>query len=359
MRICFIGPANSSHIEKWCDWFSSRGHEIHVISFTPGNLPNASIHLIDLGVDAKGSDAGKLKYLLTGRKIKSLVESIHPDIVNVHYASSYGVAAALSGVKNYVLSIWGSDIYEFPNKSPLHKALLKYSLKRADCLFSTSKAMAIEAGKYTGKGFEITPFGVDMDMFDPARRSRKDNDVFIVGTVKSLSDIYGIRYILEAVAAIKKEGEIPVRLRIAGKGPQEDEYRKLADSLGISDITTWLGFISQPEAAVEWANMDLAIIPSESESFGVSAVEAQSCGTAVIISDIPGLMEATDPGVSSKVVPGKDPKAIADAIKDLYRDPETRKKMGIEGRKYVRANYEIDRCFQNIEELYLQIKDSM
>lgn len=358
MRICFIGPANSSHIEKWCDWFSSHGHEIHVISFTPGNPPNACVHLINVGVDAKGSDVGKLKYLLTGKNIRALVSSIRPDIVNVHYASSYGVAAAIGGVKNYILSVWGSDIYEFPKKSSLHKALLKYSLKRARWLFSTSRAMAAEAGKYTDKKFEITPFGVDMDLFDPVRRNRKDDD-FIVGTVKSLSDTYGIRYILEAVAAVKNEDEIPVKLRIAGKGPQEEEYRKLADDLGIAEITTWLGFISQSEAAVEWANMDLAIIPSEAESFGVSAVEAQSCSAAVIISDIPGLMEATDPGVTSKVVPVKDAGAIADAIKELYREPEARIKMGIEGRKYVKANYEIDRCFQHIEELYLQIKDNM
>ena len=358
MRICFIGPANSSHIEKWCDWFCSHGHEIHVISFTPGNLPNAAIHLIDVGIDVKGNDASKLKYLLMGGRIRKLIHRIRPDIVNAHYASSYGVATALSGAKNYVLSIWGSDIYEFPNKSPLHKLLLKYSLNRAGHLFSTSKAIAIEAGKYTEKDFDITPFGVDMELFDPIKRNRNDNDGFIVGTVKSLSDNYGIRYILEAVAEVKREGEIPVRLRIAGKGPQEEEYRKLADDLGIADITSWLGFISQTEAAVEWANMDLAIIPSESESFGVSAVEAQSCGTAVIISDIPGLMEATNPGVTSRVVPRKDPVAIAGAIKDLYRDTETRKKMGIEGRKYVRANYEIDRCFQHIEEIYLQIKDS-
>ena len=84
-----------------------------------------------------------------------------------------------------------------------------------------------------------------------------------------------------------------MQLRIAGKGPQENEYKALAKELGIENITNWLGFIPQEQAALAWACMDCGILPSESESesFGVSAVEAQACCTPVIISDIPGLME--------------------------------------------------------------------
>lgn len=63
----------------------------------------------------------------------------------------------------------------------------------------------------------------------------------------------------------------------------------------------WCKYFKE-QAACESANMDCAIIPSESESFGISAVEAQACSCPVIISDIPGLMEATNPGVTSLVV---------------------------------------------------------
>jgi glycosyltransferase involved in cell wall biosynthesis len=181
----------------------------------------------------------------------------------------------------------------------------------------------------------------------------KEKQDFVVGTVKGLSDKYGIRYILEAVAAVKNDNQIPIRLRIAGKGPQEQEYRRLAEDLGISDITTWLGFISQEQAAVEWANMDTAIIPStlESESFGVSAVEAQACGTPVIISDIPGLMEATKPGKSSIVVKRCESEEIADAIRRIYADSILQKNMQRFGLEYVHGNYELNKCFQHIEKL--------
>ena len=176
---------------------------------------------------------------------------------------------------------------------------------------------------------------------------------FIVGTVKGLSDKYGIRYLLEAVSIVKSESKIPIKLRIAGKGPQEQEYKELAKRLGIDDITTWLGFISQEQAAVEWANMDVAVIPStlDSESFGVSAVEAQACGTPLIISDIPGLKEATNPGETSIVAKRQNAHSIAESIIMLYKNQCKRDML----RKNSIANvkkYEIDNCFSYIENLF-------
>lgn len=356
MKICFLAPANSAHTQKWCRYFVSQGHTVDVISFIDAQIPDVTVHFVDTGASAGGSDKDKLKYLLKAGAVRKLVKRIASDVVNVHYATSYGTVAALARLKNYALSVWGSDIYEFPQKSPLHRALLKFSLKKASYLFSTSKAMAEEAAKYTKKSFEITPFGVDMDLFSMEKRSRGDSD-FVIGTVKSLAPAYGIDVLLRAAAIIKKEHpQIPLKVRIAGKGPCQEEYQALAAQLGIEDITTWLGFIPQEQAAAEWANMDVAVICSNSESFGVSAVEAQSCGCPVIISDIPGLMEATKPGETSIVVPRRDECALADALVRLYNDPSLRKQMGTAGRAYVAENYELTACFRKVEALFEQIR---
>lgn len=351
MRICFVGEAVSAHIPKWCRWFLSRGHEVHVISFERGEIPGAQVHIIDTGVDPDGSDFGKLKYLLTGGKIRKLIREIEPDVVNVHFASSYGTAAALGGIRSHVLSVWGADVYDFPRKSLLHRAMLKYALGKAGVIFSTSRAMADETAKYTDKKIIVTPFGVDMELFSPAKRTRKDDSAFVAGTVKTLSDKYGIADLLRAARIVKEKG-IPIRLRIAGRGPKAEEYRELARRLGIDDITDWLGFIPQEQAAAEWANMDVAVIPStlESESFGVSAVEAQACGTAVIISDIPGLMESTDPGKSSAVVPKGNPEAIAEKL-IWFRETGRAEEFGRNGRAFVEERFELNRCFEQIGKL--------
>ena len=357
MKICFIGPANSAHIIKWCDWFTNHGYEVHVVSFANALINNTAVHYIGNQVNEHGGDFQKIRYLFGARKIKQIVEQINPDIISVHFASSYGTVAALSGLKKYVLSVWGSDIYEFPCKSFFHKTLLRFSLNKACEIFSTSKAMALETQKYTNKHIQVTPFGVDMKLFTPQKRDRKDSSEFVVGTVKTLSPKYGIDYLLQSVAYVKKmRPDIPIRVRIAGKGTHEKEYKSLAENLGISSITDWLGFISQEDAAREWANMDVAIIPSESESFGVSAVEAQASGIPVIISEIPGLMEATSPEISSFIVPRKNAEAIGNILIDLYDNPMKRLQVGCAGREFVIENYEINHCFEKIEKLFIQKK---
>ena len=361
MRICFIAPAESYHTIKWCKWFYDHGHDIHVISFVSSVIEGITVHSLDADIDAHGSDFSKLKYLQYAGKIKRIVEQVKPDIINVHFATSYGTVAALSGLKEYVLSVWGADVYDFPNKSIFHKAMLKFSLSRAKYIFSTSNAMAEETRKYTNTKIEITPFGVDTELFSPNKRNRNplDGD-FVIGTVKALTPKYGIEYLLKAVAIIKNEySHVPIKLRIAGKGTHEEKYRTLASTLGIDDVTTWLGFISQELAAKEWANMDVGIVASvlDSESFGVSAVEAQACGTPVIISDIPGLMEATSPGQTSVVVPRKDERALAEAIIQLYDNPTLRMKMGVEGQRYINRNYTLNQCFKRVENIFAQITE--
>lgn len=361
MKICFIAPANNYHTKKWCNWFKKQGHQIDVISFVEGDIDDCIIHYIDSGVDVRSGDIQKLRYLLQARKVHQIVKDIKPDVINAHYATSYGMVAALAHLPSYYLSVWGSDVYDFPKKSILHRLMLQISLNRAKYLLSTSHAMADEASRYTKKVFEITPFGVDCQLFSPDKMRRREfNEVdtkngrdYVIGTVKALSDKYGIATLLKATALLKEQHpEVSVQLRIAGKGPQEDEYRRLAQDLGIENITHWLGFISQEQAAVEWANMDCGIIPSESESFGVSAVEAQACGTPVIISDIPGLMEATKPGETSIVIPRKNPSKLAQAMYEMYADDKIRSVIGRAGRKFVCETYELNDCFKRIEEKY-------
>lgn len=356
MRICFIAPADNYHTRKWCQYFVDRKYDVHVISFQKGELPGVTLHWINSGAKTNSTDISKLKYLTKARQIKRIVDDLHPDVVNVHYATSYGTSVALSGIRHYILSIWGSDIYAFPKKSLLHNIMLRFSLMRAERILSTSKAMAEEAQHYTKKTIAITPFGVNMDLFSPKRRTRAQNDgVFVVGTVKALTPTYGIDVLLRAVKiVVEKRSDIPIRVRIAGKGIYDIEYKELADHLGIGHLVEWLGFISQKQAAMEWANMDVCIVPSRLESFGVSAVEAQACARPVIISDIPGLKEATDPGVSSVVFSVADEAELADAIILMYDNPEHRRNMGLVGREYVVHKYELNHCFARIEKILFE-----
>ena len=352
MKICLFGPSSSVHLAKLGTYLAEKGHEVHVVSFLKTEIPGCKLHHIEIGVSGEGSDAEKLKYLTSAKRVKSVIKEISPDIINVHYATSYGATAALARPGKYILSVWGSDIFEFPGKSPLHKAMLKFSLNSARQIFSTSVAMGKETRKYTKRGIEITPFGVDTELFAPNKADKKE-EAFTVGTVKGLSSVYGIDLIVEALGIVRKEHpEIPLKCRIAGDGPQEEEFKNLAVNLGVDDIITWLGRIPQEDAAKEWAGMDLALIPSRRESYGVASIEAQASGIPVVISDIPGLSETMKPGETGVVIPSENARALADEIVSMYQNPDIRMAMGNRGRKFVEERLTKDACFSRIERLY-------
>lgn len=101
-------------------------------------------------------------------------------------------------------------------------------------------------------------------------------------------------------------------------------------------------------------NQRAIVSSSSSESFGVSAVEAEASGVPLIITDVPGLMESTCPGKSSIVVPRRDSDAIGKAIIEFYDNEEKRKTFGVNGRNYASENFEINYCFKHIEQLLLK-----
>src|SRR5690606_22094004 len=107
--------------------------------------------------------------------------------------------------------MWGSDVYNFPQRSKLHRKILQYNMRRADVLLSTSRVMRDEIRKYTDKEIEVTPFGVDTDQFAPANDKVRD-EVIRVGTIKPIREKYGIIHIIEA-AEILCRTEDPARYR--------------------------------------------------------------------------------------------------------------------------------------------------
>lgn len=354
MKICFLSHITNYHTQKWCKYFVEKGYEVHVISFEQGKIEGVTEHIIDIGVNREGSDIHKLKYMLTGRNIKKIIKKIKPDIINVHFATSYGIACALSGIKGYILSVWGYDVYDFPQKSIFHKMILKYSLNKASLILSTSKAMEIQTKKFTNKEILITPFGVDTNIFKP-KKVKRDKDKFIIGTIKLLSPKYGIDVLIKAFKLfVDNNKNIECELRIGGSGPEEIKLKNLANELGVFDKIVWLGFIDQNKVAEEINGFDVVVIPSilDSESFGVSAVEAQACEVPVIVSNVGGLTESTNPGISSIVVEPKSPLEIEKALSKLFKDNELRKQMGKKGREYVLDNFQLKDNFKNIEEIY-------
>lgn len=297
----------------------------------------------------------KVGYLFKISKIKKIIKKIQPDILHAHYASSYGLLGALINYHPFVLSVWGSDIYDFPNKNFLNRAIIKYNLRKADVILSTSKVMADEVKKYTNKPIEITPFGVDVNFFKPAIKENKKK--ITIGTIKTLEKKYGIDYLIKAFAILDKRlnGEIEIELIVGGQGSQREYLFELTRQLGIAQKVTFTGFLSGSEVIETYNKFDIAVFPSISESFGVAAVEAQACGLPVIVSNVGGLPEATQPGKSSLLVEKENVEQLADAMEKLVRNKDLRVKMGETGREYIINNYNIEDNLGRVEDIYKNI----
>jgi len=356
MKICFLSNVNSPHTIKWCEFFLKNGHEVHLISFDPGEIKDVNVHHIDLNITSHSSRMKKIKYLFSFRQVKKIINNIKPDIIHAHRATGYAFVAAKSKFHPYILSVWGSDVYDLP-KNKIYKKFIQFNLNKADYIFSTSNAMKKQVQKLVKKEIIVTPFGVDISLFKPII-GLKDDSKIVIGTIKTLSPKYGIDYLIKAFKIVKDNNPYSnIELHIAGKGEQEIELRNLCKFLKIDKYVKFLGFLNQQEVIKAFNTFDVAVFPStlDSESFGVAAVEAQACGIPVIVSNVGGLPESTKPGFSSILVESKNEKKLAEAIEILVKDEKLRIQMGKNARKFIEENYNIDDNFGKVEKFYKSI----
>ncbi|MGO1470914.1 MAG: glycosyltransferase family 4 protein, partial [Tissierella sp.] len=240
-----------------------------------------------------------------------------------------------------------------------HKKSIQYVLNRADKILSTSEVMAKETKKYTNKAIEVTPFGVDTNKYKPNDQYKNENKI-IIGTVKTLDPKYGVDYLIKAFAnSVKNNPDLDLELHIAGKGPQEQELKQLSKKLEVFDKVRFLGFLSEDQVIKTFNSFDIAAFPSifDSESFGVAAVEAGACSVPVIVSNVGGLPEATNPGVSSIVVEKENIEELTSSLDRLINDDLLRIKMGQAGRKYVKEKFEIRDNFGKVNNIYMEFKN--
>ncbi|QDH81242.1 glycosyltransferase family 4 protein [Echinicola soli] len=356
MRILLLSDANSIHTVRWVKGLSLLGLSIGLWSINKPNsglydgLENVKIYYSDLNQSRFGIIA-KLKYLTLFFSLKKAIKDFEPDLIHAHYASSFGLLGALSGFKPFLLSVWGSDVFEFPNFNFLFKKVLKYNFKKADFLMSTSHAMADEASKYTKKKFAITPFGIDLDFFKPNGLVKQSS--FTIGTIKTLEEKYGIDQLIDAFYIFRnKYPKESLKLMIVGEGSRKSFLERKVKKLGIGEFCEFKGKIEYSMVPFFHQQLDICICLSNSESFGVSAIEASSVETPLVVSNVGGLPEVVEQGVTGIVVPAKDPQSAADAIEKLYLDKALRENMGREGRKRVEKLYDWNKNLADMVNIY-------
>lgn len=356
MKICYLADINSAHTIKWCEYFKNKGYDIHVISLSNGDYPGVTVHSlqIDANVSKRNDSFAKFEYIKKINRVKNILKELRPDILHAHYASSYGLLGALSNYKPYVLSLWGSDILLFPKEGFIQKRIIKYNLKKATAIFSTSKYMANEAKLYTNKNINITPFGIDLEIFK--NNNIRNNNHIVIGIVKSLEKVYGIDYLIKAIKVINdRYSNDKLVLKIVGKGTERENILNLIKELDLIKTVEIIEPMNQKKIIEFYNSIDIAVFPSLSESFGVAVIEAQACGIPVIVSDIKAFYETTIPNKTSFICKIADVDSIVEQLEKLIFNDDLRDKMGKEGEKFVRENFDLYKIFNDIDLLYKDI----
>jgi len=307
---------------------AERGHEVAFISYaTPLRLtdlpPRVSFHEVDiveypllknfpytLALASKMADVARMKQL---------------QILHVHYAIPFAPAAMLARQivpeldLKIVTTLHGTDVTLVGN-NPSFRPVTRLAIEQSDCVTAVSHFLKEETCRQfgVGEGIEVVYNFVDTQRHDRAiPPCIPPLDCPDQHTLMHISNFRPVKRVGDVIRIFARVAErIEARLILVGDGPDSALAMQLARELGVADRVKFTGVVDGVASLLMAAN--LLLLPSETESFGLVALEAMASGVPVIASDVGGLPEVVEHGVSGFLAPVGDVETMADyAVKIL------------------------------------------
>ncbi|UCE06695.1 MAG: glycosyltransferase family 4 protein [bacterium] len=355
MKICFISEAKSIHTQRWTEGLAKTGCDLHLISSSVADIPNVTLHHMPI------YSPNPVRQTINKYRIKQLIRRLNPDITHIFglfAVSSLGAMGLIKNLKNLLISVWGSDVVPTGDDETIKEKVIKtYLLNKADCLVATSAYLALTVQHYMRRQteIEILPWGVDLDVFRPTNELN-DNDIVTIGFAKRLHPLSGPDILLKAFNYACNNCNQKLRLKIAGDGPMRLELLETAVQMDLSDFIEWTGWLDSPASLSEfYRSLDLFVMPSRRESFGVSAVEASASGVVGVASNFGGIPEIIVDGVTGLLVEPDDVKGFGNAIVTLAKNEVLRKDMGSKGRKRAEIEFNWNNSLNRMLKIYNQV----
>lgn len=366
MKICYIAPAESIHTIRWVKYFADKGHEVHLISFTPfgvGKMENVNLHVLKVFLREIRLISYPTSLLASLIQIRWLLMKINPDILHTHYILNYGFLGALSNFHPLVVTAWGSDVLISPKRSKLLAKFVKFSIKRADLITCDAEHLReriIELGAERAR-IALICFGIDVRKFSPGQKDeglmrRFDvNDSGVVVSLRSLEPIYDIESLINAVPLVLREAP-KAQFLIAGKGSEETRLKELARSLGVAERIRFVGLIPNDELPQYLRIADVYVSTSLSDAgIAASTAEAMACELPVVITDFGDNSKWVGNGINGFLVPLRNPEALASKILYLLSNKEARVRFGQAGRQIVEDRMNLEKEMRKMEIHYEQL----
>ncbi len=366
MKLCFIASAGSIHTQRWVQYFTQKGHEVHLISPTAsGCYDTSAIKLyilknISLPIRQVSYILNLLFYII---QIKQIIHRIKPDILHAHYVTDCGFWGALCNHHPFILSAWGSDILVEPHTSKIARYCTRFALKRADLILVAGErliAPAINLGANTDK-ISLLPVGVDTKEFTLRETSSGTKEtparITTVISTRNLNPIYNLETLVRAIPLVLKQ--VPqTNFIIIGDGVQKIYLQDLAKSLGVIDKVEFTGHLPHNQLPGYLASADVYVSTSLSDGSSVSMLEAMSCGPAPIVTDVGDVRNWITDGINGFIIPTKRPDLLATHIIQLLKDNEFRKKIKTLNRRIVEARADYQNNMSKMEKTYEQLVEA-
>ncbi len=249
------------------------------------------------------------------------------------------LASRLSGIP-YSFTLHGPDIFFEPHRWRLDAKIANASFVACISNYCRSQAMIFSKPSDWSK-LHIVHCGVDPARYvsNDADARRKGKRLLFVGRLAAVKGLP----VLFSVLGKLREGHPDLHLTLVGDGPERKDLAQQVQDLGLADCVTFAGYRSQTEVADLLGETDILILPSFAEGVPVVLMEAMAATVPVITTQIAGIPELVEDGISGALVPPGDANALASQIDKLLGDDKLRKKMGQVGRAKVLKEFNIHR----------------
>jgi N-acetyl-alpha-D-glucosaminyl L-malate synthase BshA len=348
---------------------AKKGHEIHIISYaTPFRLRtfyrNIFVHEIEVATYPLFKYPPYELSLVT--KLVEIAETRGLDIIHAHYAVPHAASAYMarqildSGRLKTITTLHGTDI-TLVGADPSFSRVVKFAIDKSDGVTAVSRYLMNRTIEEFDIRREIRVIPNFVDVLRPSQdRDLCSRDALAPNGEKILmhaSNFRPVKRIADVVRIFERVRErLPAKLVLIGDGPERLFIRQLVRELKLTSDVQFMGEQDQLEPLFLCA--DLFLLPSEQESFGLTALEAMNCGVPVIATSIGGLPEVITHGETGYLFPVGDVADMAASAVALLADAARHGRFKEQARKRAEQFFNADRIIPLYESYYEEVLSS-
>ncbi len=342
---------------------AQHGHDVHFVSYAqPFRLKgfNERVTFHEVKIGAYPLFEHPPYSLALAVMLHQVAAKEELDVIHAHYAIPHAMSAIeakqLLGADHsvaVVTTLHGTDI-TLVGQDPSYQTITKYSIEHSDAVTAVSAYLRAETYRAFGCTtceIEVIPNFVDLNEFHP-RASGTCGDGADEKILMHISNMRPVKRLADVVRIFAKVREkIPSRLVLVGDGPDRPLAERVAEELGIARRVRFLGKVEDVAQALRWA--DLYLLPSDVESFGLSALEALATGVPVVGTDAGGLPEVVEHGVSGFLGPVGDVDTLAAGATALLENGKWKAASAAARRRA--GEFSTERVVPQYEEFYASV----